>query len=88
MRMPPPRMLLALIKSIWKAHGTQIMGALTFLISGADLLLIEILEVVPPAARPWVRLTVMGLAYAITHRAHRASIAAKADAAAAQSPTA
>lgn len=66
-------MFLPRFKAIWAAHGTQIMGVVTFIISGADLLLIEILEVVSPGARPWVRLTIMALAYSIAARARNHS---------------
>ena len=47
------------------------MGSLAFLINGADLLLIEILDVVPAHSRPWVRLAVMALDYCIVQRSRR-----------------
>jgi hypothetical protein len=67
----PP--LLERLRALWAAHGTKIMGSLAFLINGADLLLIEILDVVPAHSRPWVRLAVMALDYCIVQRSRRIS---------------
>lgn len=52
----------------WKDHGTKILGVVTFLVAGADFLLVEILEVLPVQWRGYVKLLIMGLAYAVIHR--------------------
>jgi hypothetical protein len=47
------------------------MASAAFLINGADLLLVEILEVLPPHSRPFVRLAVMALDYLIVQRSRQ-----------------
>lgn len=55
----------------WKDHGTKILGVITFLVAGADFLTVEILEVLPVQWRGYVKLVIMGLAYAVIHRGRR-----------------
>jgi hypothetical protein len=47
------------------------MAAAAFIINGADFLLVEILEVLPPSWRPATRLAVMALDYCIVQRSRR-----------------
>src|SRR5271168_3928391 len=59
------------IAAFWAAHGTKTMAAAAFVINGADFLLVEILEVLPPSWRPATRLAVMALDYCIVQRSRR-----------------
>lgn len=68
-----PKRLSDLIKSFWANHGTKILGVLIAVIMAADFLLVEILEVLPVSYRGYVKLVIMGLAYAVIHRGKRNS---------------